>query len=193
MKTFFLCCFAPTHWHVWHYWPNIFNFSYSFHQQHVQPYRQIDGLAPTFLKKPAIRQEDDGKRLLFECLIKADPLPQVRWSHNGSPVDDGARHKVLYFKPNKINYFIYYFNFICITFSCQFRRMASNILLHLKLKMLPLRMPVNTKWQQKMSWARAMQRLHWTLTVSKINFHMKKCDKTWSVNGSVKWDFICWK
>lgn len=57
--------------------------------------RQIDGLAPTFLKKPAIRQEDDGKRLLFECLIKADPLPQVRWSHNGSPVDDDARHKVL--------------------------------------------------------------------------------------------------
>lgn len=56
--------------------------------------RQIDGLAPTFVKKPAIRQEDDGKRLLFECLIKADPLPQVRWSHNGSPVEDDARHKV---------------------------------------------------------------------------------------------------
>ncbi|CRK99516.1 CLUMA_CG012835, isoform A [Clunio marinus] len=56
--------------------------------------RQIDGLAPTFLKKPAIRQEDDGKRLLFECLIKADPLPQVRWSHNGSPVEDNTRHKL---------------------------------------------------------------------------------------------------
>lgn len=58
--------------------------------------RQIDGLAPTFLKKPAIRQEDDGKRLLFECLIKADPLPQVRWSHNNAPVSDDARHKVSY-------------------------------------------------------------------------------------------------
>ena len=56
--------------------------------------RQIDGLAPTFLKKPAIRQEDDGKRLLFECLIKADPMPQVRWSHNDAPVSDDARHKV---------------------------------------------------------------------------------------------------
>lgn len=61
--------------------------------------RQIDGLAPTFVKKPAIRQEDDGKRLLFECLIKADPLPSVGWSHNGTAVDDGARHKVW-------NYFI---------------------------------------------------------------------------------------
>lgn len=60
----------------------------------IQHHRQIDGLAPTFIKKPAIRQEDDGKRLLFECLIKADPVPQVRWSHNGSPVEDDARHKV---------------------------------------------------------------------------------------------------
>lgn len=58
--------------------------------------RQIDGVAPTFLKKPSIRQEDDGKRLFFECLIKADPVPQVRWSHNGAPVDDapGSRFKV---------------------------------------------------------------------------------------------------
>lgn len=57
--------------------------------------RQIDGLAPTFLKKPAIRQEDDGKRLLFECLIKADPVPSVKWAHNDSAVKDNDRHKVV--------------------------------------------------------------------------------------------------
>lgn len=56
--------------------------------------RQIDGLAPTFSKKPAIRQEDDGKRLLFECRIQADPRPVVNWFHNGNPVTDSARHKV---------------------------------------------------------------------------------------------------
>lgn len=59
--------------------------------------RQIDGFAPTFLKKPAIRQEDDGKRLLFECLIKADPVPSVKWSHNAEAVEDsgaGGRHKL---------------------------------------------------------------------------------------------------
>lgn len=59
--------------------------------------RQIEGLAPTFLKKPAIRQEDDGKRLMFECVIKADPVPQVRWSHNTEPVNDDARHNVSFF------------------------------------------------------------------------------------------------
>lgn len=57
-------------------------------------YRQIDGLAPTFSKKPAIRQEDDGKRLLFECRIQADPTPSVVWSHGGNAVKDDARHKV---------------------------------------------------------------------------------------------------
>lgn len=56
--------------------------------------RQIDGIAPTFAKKPAIRQEDDGKRLLFECRIQADPKPQVLWSHNGIPVAESSRHKV---------------------------------------------------------------------------------------------------
>lgn len=56
--------------------------------------RQIDGMAPTFSKKPAIRQEEDGKRLLFECRIQADPRPSVTWSHNGAAVQDSGRHRV---------------------------------------------------------------------------------------------------
>ena len=56
--------------------------------------RQIDGLAPTFAKKPSIRQEEDGKRLLFECRIQADPRPTVSWFHNANPVHETPRHKV---------------------------------------------------------------------------------------------------
>ncbi|KAL1129847.1 hypothetical protein AAG570_012791, partial [Ranatra chinensis] len=56
--------------------------------------RQIDGIAPTFSKKPSIRQEDDGKRLLFECRIQADPKPSVLWSHAGVEVKQDARHKL---------------------------------------------------------------------------------------------------
>lgn len=59
-------------------------------------FRQIDGVAPTFIKKPAIRQEDDGKRLLFECRIKADPKPSVSWSHNAVQVKESSRHKVCF-------------------------------------------------------------------------------------------------
>lgn len=56
--------------------------------------RQIDGLAPTFSKKPSIKQEDDGKRLLFECIIQADPKPTIVWIHGGKPVIESPRHKV---------------------------------------------------------------------------------------------------
>lgn len=55
--------------------------------------KQIDGLAPTFSKKPSIKQEDDGKRLLFECIIQADPKPTIAWIHGGKPVIDSPRHK----------------------------------------------------------------------------------------------------
>lgn len=57
-------------------------------------HRQIDGLAPTFAKKPAIRQEEDGKRLVFECRIQADPRPVVSWFHNGNAVSADSRHTV---------------------------------------------------------------------------------------------------
>ncbi|XP_011700586.1 PREDICTED: muscle M-line assembly protein unc-89-like isoform X1 [Wasmannia auropunctata] len=56
--------------------------------------KQIDGIAPTFAKKPAIRQEDDGKRLLFECRITADPTPKITWFHSGNMVKDSPRHKM---------------------------------------------------------------------------------------------------
>uniref|UniRef100_A0A2M4CZK1 Putative titin n=1 Tax=Anopheles darlingi TaxID=43151 RepID=A0A2M4CZK1_ANODA len=55
--------------------------------------KQIDGLAPTFIKKPSIQQENDGKRLIFECQIQADPKPQIRWSHNSKVIDKTTRQK----------------------------------------------------------------------------------------------------
>lgn len=57
--------------------------------------RQIDGIAPTFAKKPTIRQEDDGERLLFEARILADPEPVVCWYHNGTPVVAKGRFQML--------------------------------------------------------------------------------------------------
>lgn len=63
--------------------------------------KQVDGKAPTFAKKPAIRQEDDGKRLIFECRIEADPLPSVTWFQTGVEVKPGPRHKVSVNKEGK--------------------------------------------------------------------------------------------
>ena len=38
-----------------------------------------DGIAPNFTQKPTIKPDADGKRLCFECKIKADPEPQLYW------------------------------------------------------------------------------------------------------------------
>ncbi|XP_022255917.1 muscle M-line assembly protein unc-89-like, partial [Limulus polyphemus] len=56
--------------------------------------RKIDGIAPTFEKKPSIRQEDDGRKLFFECRILADPAPSVSWYHDGVLVKAQGRFKV---------------------------------------------------------------------------------------------------
>jgi hypothetical protein len=53
---------------------------------------QVDGLAPTFQKKPSIRHE--GKKLVFECLIESEPEPIVRWFHNGQQLAANPRFKV---------------------------------------------------------------------------------------------------
>ena len=67
--------------------------------------RQVDGIAPTFEKKPSIKQEDDGRILYFECIIKADPKPQVAWYHNGALIIEKGRFKVSLIPPFLTSYY----------------------------------------------------------------------------------------
>ena len=53
-----------------------------------------DKFAPSFAKKPAIRQEEDGSRLMFECKIKSNPKPVVTWEHDGNTIHAVGRLKV---------------------------------------------------------------------------------------------------
>lgn len=39
----------------------------------------VDDFAPSFTKKPQLRQEDDGNRLIFECHLLSSPLPEIEW------------------------------------------------------------------------------------------------------------------
>ena len=57
-------------------------------------HRQIDGSSPIFSKKPTIAQEDDGRILIFECKIQADPNPAVSWFHNNTLIEPKGRYKV---------------------------------------------------------------------------------------------------
>ena len=54
----------------------------------------VGGTAPTFIQKPIIKQENDGKRLIFECKIAADPKPDLFWSRDDVPISDSGRYLI---------------------------------------------------------------------------------------------------
>ena len=76
---------------------NISEIMFSVSAADAPPQPQVDGTAPTFSKKPTIRQEDSGNTLVFHCAIVADPLPQITWYHNGVKVQDTAKYQVTNF------------------------------------------------------------------------------------------------
>ncbi|CAF4536552.1 unnamed protein product [Rotaria sp. Silwood1] len=53
-----------------------------------------EGTTPVFIQKPSIRQENDGKRLIFECKISAEPKPDIFWTHDDIPLQDSGRYLI---------------------------------------------------------------------------------------------------
>ena len=53
-----------------------------------------NGISPNFIEKPQIKSDSDGKRLCFECQIKADPEPVITWSRDGTPIADKGRYLI---------------------------------------------------------------------------------------------------
>jgi len=43
---------------------------------------------PVFKQKPAIKQIDGGKKVLFECKIACDPKPQITWFRDTVQLSD---------------------------------------------------------------------------------------------------------
>ena len=63
-------------------------------------YSQVDGMAPTFVAKPTIRQDADGTTLIFHCSIMADPRPAISWFRNGVKVQDNEKFQVRQIRPD---------------------------------------------------------------------------------------------
>merc|ERR1711974_163163 len=53
--------------------------------------KQQEGIAPNFIQKPVTKQENNGKKLLFECALTADPAPSIAWSKDNVPIAAGGR------------------------------------------------------------------------------------------------------
>ena len=48
-----------------------------------------DGIPPRFPKKPTIRQEGDN--LIMECLLEANPLPEIAWFRSDKSIKENKR------------------------------------------------------------------------------------------------------
>lgn len=49
--------------------------------------------APSFVKKPQLRQEDDGNRLIFECELLSSPKPDIEWYRSDNLLTENERTK----------------------------------------------------------------------------------------------------
>ena len=47
--------------------------------------------APKFVRKPQLRQEDDGNRLIFECELSGHPQPEVSWFRQDEKIVEDGR------------------------------------------------------------------------------------------------------
>lgn len=50
-----------------------------------------DDVAPRFTQKPALRQEDGGQRLVFQCVLEASPKPEISWFRGTTPLTSSDR------------------------------------------------------------------------------------------------------
>lgn len=50
-----------------------------------------DDFAPSFVKKPQLRQEDDGNRLIFQCELLSAPKPDIEWFRSDELIVQDSR------------------------------------------------------------------------------------------------------
>ena len=50
-----------------------------------------DDVAPRFTQKPALRQEDGGQRLVFQCVLEASPKPDISWFRGTTSLSSSDR------------------------------------------------------------------------------------------------------
>lgn len=59
---------------------------------------------PRYLQKPTLRLENG--RLIMECIMEANPHPEVRWFHNNTRLQDGGRFSLKTVKQQKHLYLL---------------------------------------------------------------------------------------
>lgn len=53
-----------------------------------------EGEGPTFVEKPKIVSENNGKLVIMECRVKANPKPDILWTREGQTVKETSKTKM---------------------------------------------------------------------------------------------------
>lgn len=53
-----------------------------------------EGEGPTFVEKPRIMSEDNGKLVIMECKVRANPKPVITWSKEGVVIEESSQIKM---------------------------------------------------------------------------------------------------
>lgn len=50
-----------------------------------------EGDGPTFVEKPRIQSQNQGKLVIMDCKVKANPKPEIVWTHAGKIVKESSK------------------------------------------------------------------------------------------------------
>jgi Immunoglobulin I-set domain len=60
----------------------------------IESEADLDGNGPTFVEKPRITSERNGKLVIMEFKVKADPKPTIVWSREGTVIKETVKLKM---------------------------------------------------------------------------------------------------
>lgn len=60
----------------------------------IESEAELDGTGPTFVEKPRITSERNGKLVIMEFKVKADPRPAIAWSREGKVIKETSKLKM---------------------------------------------------------------------------------------------------
>lgn len=58
----------------------------------AEPEQEGDG--PTFVEKPRIQSQNNGKVVIMDCKVKAKPKPEIVWTHAGKVVQESSKMSI---------------------------------------------------------------------------------------------------
>lgn len=55
---------------------------------------ELEGEGPTFVEKPRILSQNNGKLVIMECKVKANPSPEITWTKEGQLITETSQIKL---------------------------------------------------------------------------------------------------